>query len=427
MVTQIVMPQVGETTLEGKITAWLKKEGDRVAKGEPLFEIETDKATMDVESYAAGILRKILVPTGSVAKVTEVVAIIAEAEDNISAAVPSPAAAQPASPAAPMPPAGKTNGDGAPGARRRISPLARKVAASAGLSPDALYGLTGTGLDGAVNQADVRQYLASKQAAQPPATPAPPTFPPQTSGLSSDPRKSAAISGEIASADRVIPLSRMRRAIAERMTFSTREAPQFWMGADVSFAALVELREKINQGLADKPVSLSYTDFIIKAVALALRECPFMNASYSPNGVTQKAAVNVGFAAALEEGLVVPVVRDADSKSVSQISAERSRLAESARNGTLSQDELSGGTFTVSNLGMFRVDQFVAILNPPETGILSVGRIRQTLTLRDGQVAMTPTVSLGLTIDHRSTDGAQGARFFEKIIERLEEPLLLLV
>jgi pyruvate dehydrogenase E2 component (dihydrolipoamide acetyltransferase) len=417
MVTQIVMPQVGETTLEGKITAWLKKEGDRVAKGEPLFEIETDKATMDVESYAAGILRKILVPAGSMAKVTEVVAIIAEAEDNISAAVPSAAAAQPASPAAPMPQAGKTNGDGAHGARRRISPLARKVAASAGLSPDALYGLTGSGLDGAVNQADVLQYLASKQAAKPSAAPAPP--------VAVAARAAAAIAP--AAADRVIPLSRMRRAIAERMTFSTREAPQFWMGADVSFAALVELREKVNQRLADKAVSLSYTDFIIKAVAMALRECPFMNASYSPNGVTQKAAVNVGFAAALEEGLVVPVIRDADSKTVSQISAERSRLAESARNGTLSQDELSGGTFTVSNLGMFRVDQFVAILNPPETGILSVGRIRQTLTLRNGQVAMTPTVSLGLTIDHRSTDGAQGARFFEKIIERLEEPLLLLV
>jgi pyruvate dehydrogenase E2 component (dihydrolipoamide acetyltransferase) len=427
------MPQVGETTLEGKITAWLKKEGDRVAKGEPLFEIETDKATMDVESYAAGILRKILVPAGSVAKVTEVVAIIAEAEDNISAAVPA-AAAQPASSAAPMPQAGKTNGDGAHGTRRRISPLARKVAASAGLSPDALYGLTGTGLDGAVNQADVLQYLASTQAAKP--TAAPQIYADKrgseqqkgpTSGVSSDPRKSALISGEIASADRVIPLSRMRRAIAERMTFSTREAPQFWMGADVSFAALVELREKINQRLADQAVFLSYTDFIIKAVAMALRESPFMNASYSPNGITQKAAVNVGFAAALEEGLVVPVVRNADSKKVSQISAERSRLAESARNGTLSQDELSGGTFTVSNLGMFRVDQFVAILNPPETGILSVGRIRQALTLRDGQVAMVPTVSLGLTIDHRSTDGAQGAKFLEKVIERLEEPLLLLV
>jgi pyruvate dehydrogenase E2 component (dihydrolipoamide acetyltransferase) len=219
----------------------------------------------------------------------------------------------------------------------------------------------------------------------------------------------------------------MRRAIAERMTISTREVPQFWMGVDVSVGALVKLRETIDQRLAGKVASFSYTDFIIKAVAGALRECPFMNVSYTPGGIARKSAINVGFAVALEDGLIVPVIRNAGNKSLSEIAGERNRLTEDARKGVLSQEDITGGTFTVSNLGMFKVDQFVAILNPPETGILSVGRIRQSLALLDGQLATVPTMSIGLTIDHRSIDGAQGAKFLEKVIERLEEPILLLV
>jgi pyruvate dehydrogenase E2 component (dihydrolipoamide acetyltransferase) len=437
------MPQLGTTTLEGKITAWLKQEGDRVVKGEPLFEIETDKATMEVESLGTGVLRKILVHTGDLAKVTERVAILAEGDEDVSGLLPSRGAAEYLASDAPIHEENKS-GNGAAPARRRISPLARKIAGQAGLVPEMLSGLTGGGIEGAINKTDVLRFLAKRKESQAPdAVLAPPMqggnlqveadiecLPqsPEMHSVASAPSFQSAV-GQSAAVqnETIVPLSRMRRAIAERMTFSTREVPQFWMGVDVSVEALVKLREDIDQQLAGRVVSFSYTDFVIKAVAGALQECPFMNVSYTPNGIAQKSTINIGFAVALEEGLIVPVIRDAGNKSLSQISGERKRLAENARKGMLSQEDITGGTFTVSNLGMFKVDQFVAILNPPETGILSVGRIRDSLALLGGQVITVPTMSIGLTIDHRSIDGAQGAKFLERVIERLEEPILLLV
>lgn len=443
MVTEVVMPQLGTTTVEGKITVWLKQEGDRVVKGEPLFEIETDKANMEVESLGTGILRKILVRAGDLAKVTEPVAIIAEGDEDVTGLLPSQVGTECLGSGAPIHEE-KESGNGAVPARRRISPLARKIASQAGLVPEVLNGLTGGGVEGAINKADVLRFLSQRKELQ--ASDAVhatqiqggklqvkaeieclPQSPAMQSVASTPPVRSAVGQGVAIQDDKVVPLSRMRRAIAERMTFSTREVPQFWMGVDVSVGALVKLRETIDERLAGEVVSFSYTDFVIKAVAGALRECPFMNVSYTPNGIAQKSAINVGFAVALEEGLIVPVIRDAGNKSLSQIAGDRNRLAENARKGVLSQEDITGGTFTVSNLGMFKVDQFVAILNPPETGILSVGRIRQSLAMLDGQVAAVPTMSIGLTIDHRSIDGAQGAKFLEKVIERLEEPILLLV
>jgi pyruvate dehydrogenase E2 component (dihydrolipoamide acetyltransferase) len=320
--------------------------------------------------------------------------------------------------------------------------LARKIASQAGLVPEMLNGLSGGGIEGAINKSDVLRFLSQRKESQAPdAVHAPhggelqvkvdieclPQSPEKQSIASAPPLQSAVGQVTAIQDDELVPLSRMRRAIAERMTISTREVPQFWMGVDVSVGALVKLRETIDQRLAGKVASFSYTDFIIKAVAGALRECPFMNVSYTPGGIARKSAINVGFAVALEEGLIVPVIRNAGNKSLSEIAGERNRLTEDARKGVLSQEDITGGTFTVSNLGMFKVDQFVAILNPPETGILSVGRIRQSLALLDGQLATVPTMSIGLTIDHRSIDGAQGAKFLEKVIERLEEPILLLV
>jgi pyruvate dehydrogenase E2 component (dihydrolipoamide acetyltransferase) len=435
------MPQLGTTTLEGKIVAWLKQEGDRVVKGEPLFEVETDKAYMEIESLDTGILRKILVHAGDFVKVTEPVAIIAESDEDVPDLLPSPTAAECLSSGAPLHEE-KESGNGAVPARRRISPLARKIASQAGFVPEMLNGLSGGGIEGAINKSDVLRFLTqTKESQAPDAVHAPhggklqvkvdveclPQSPEKRSRASVPPLQSAVGQVIAIQDDEVVPLSRMRRAIAERMTISTREVPQFWMGVDVSVGALVKLRETINQRLPGKMVSFSYTDFIIKAVAGALRECPFMNVSYTPGGIAQKSAINVGFAVALEEGLIVPVVHNADNKSLSQIAGERNRLTEDARKGVLSQSDITGGTFTVSNLGMFKVDQFVAILNLPETGILSVGRIRQSLALLDGQLTTVPTMSIGLTIDHRSIDGAQGAKFLEKVIERLEEPILLLV
>jgi pyruvate dehydrogenase E2 component (dihydrolipoamide acetyltransferase) len=441
MVTEVVMPQLGTTTLEGKIIAWLKQEGDRVVKGEPLFEVETDKANMEVESLDTGILRKILVHAGDFVKVTEPVAIITEGDEDVPDLLPLPAATECLASGAPKPEE-KESGNGAVPARRHISPLARKIASQAGLVPEMLNGLSGGGIEGAINKSDVLRFLSQRKESQAPdAVHAPhggelqvkvdieclPQSPEKQSIASAPPLQSAVGQVTAIQDDELVPLSRMRRAIAERMTISTREVPQFWMGVDVSVGALVKLRETIDQRLAGKVASFSYTDFIIKAVAGALRECPFMNVSYTPGGIARKSAINVGFAVALEEGLIVPVIRNAGNKSLSEIAGERNRLTEDARKGVLSQEDITGGTFTVSNLGMFKVDQFVAILNPPETGILSVGRIRQSLALLDGQLATVPTMSIGLTIDHRSIDGAQGAKFLEKVIERLEEPILLLV
>jgi pyruvate dehydrogenase E2 component (dihydrolipoamide acetyltransferase) len=418
MEMKVVMPQLGISTLEGKITAWLKKEGDRVAKGEPLFEIETDKATMEVESLGSGILKKILIHAGNVAQVTEAVAILADGHEAILEPAASGSAAQSAGPnASTQNRAGAVPLQSAPSrppvtaaGRPRISPLARKIAAEAGITPQQLDSLTGTGIDKAVTKDDVLRLIAESKPAPAQALPA---VGPQV--------KPAGTRQE------VVPLSRMRRTIAERMVLSVREAPQFWMEGEAELASLIALRESMNRRLAGKDIKLSYTDFIVKAAADTLRECPFMNVSYSAAGIVRKSDINIGIAVALDDGLIVPVICNADRKTLPEIAQERSRLSENARKGTLTEREISEGTFTVSNLGMFKVGRFAAILNPPEAGILSVGCIRQSIQLREGQVTSVPTVSLGLTLDHRCVDGAQGAQFLEKIIERLQEPCLLLM
>jgi pyruvate dehydrogenase E2 component (dihydrolipoamide acetyltransferase) len=420
MEIKVVMPQLGISTLEGKITAWLKKEGDRVVKGEPLFEIETDKATMEVESLGSGILKKILIHTGNVAQVTEAVAILADGRETTL----EPAAAESPSPdvsiqkredSLPSQPTQSRPQEIVAG-RRRISPLARKIAAEAGIPLERLDSVIGTGVEKAISKDDVLKFLAENKPAQGQA--------PQSAHplAAKEPQVKP-----IDSQQEVVPLSRMRRVIAERMVLSVREAPQFWMEGEASFAALIALRESMNRRLAGNHIKLSYTDFIVKAVASSLRECPFMNVSYSAAGIIRKPDVNLGVAVALDEGLIVPVIHNADRKTLPEIAQERSCLSESARKGALTEREISGGTFTVSNLGMFKVGRFAAILNPPEAGILSVGCVRQSIQLQDGQVRSIPTVSLGLTVDHRCVDGAQGAQFLEKIIERLQEPFLLLM
>ena len=457
MVTEIVMPQLGISTLEGTITRWLKKEGDTVTKGEPLFEIETDKATMEVESLGSGVLRKILAQPGAVVKVTEKIAILADSGEDAGELLASKSAKEvPALQAhvAIAQPCARE----AVKARPRISPLVRKMAADAGVACEVLGKLAGSGPERAVSKSDFLKYLSQqsapqhiseRRAAQPPADVSCHTRPserqrqtahpglavadmqihPTTQYATSPPlvpTNGADGSPLVGIGDQVLPLTRMRRSIADRMTFSIREAPQFWLEGEANFSALIELRKNMNQQRPEKALALSYTDFVVKAVACALEDCPFINVSYSSAGIIRRANINIGLAVALNEGLIVPVISDADQKTVSQLAQERARLAESARKGKLAEKDLTGGSFTVSNLGMFQVNRFAAILNPPEAGILAVGRIRQALELRDGQVIAVPTVSLGLTIDHRAVDGAQGAKFLGRIVERLKEPYSLL-
>lgn len=415
MAIQVVMPQLGITTLEGTITNWLKNEGDTVSKSEPLFEIATDKVNMVVESLGEGILRRIIVPAGGTAKVTETVAIIAAADEDISALLPAaepaltapaptaPAAGETATPA-PVPAQEPSRSAG----RAKISPLARRIAQAEGISAGNLAAIAGSGIEGAVVKADILKYVAEQKSKEQAA---------------SAPKSLAAVE-EI---DKVLPLTPMRKTIADRMTLSTREAPQFWLGTEARLAAVIEWRKTLNERLAGKGAGLTYTDFFIKSAALALRDCPFMNASYTPEGIAVKANCNIGVAVAIDDGLIVPVIRNADKLSLAEIAAARTLLIEKAKNGRLSLEEFSGGTFTISNLGMFCVDQFVAIVNPPEAGILSVGRIKESLELRDDNVVNVPKIALGLSIDHRCVDGAQGAKFLQNLVERIEDPFRLLL
>jgi pyruvate dehydrogenase E2 component (dihydrolipoamide acetyltransferase) len=380
-----------------------------------------------------------------VVKVTEKVAILSESEEDVEELLASKSATVAPGLEAPVNIAQQYAHE-ALKARPRISPLVRKLAADAGVPCEVIGKLPGSGPEGAVSKTDFLKYLSQqsaapqrvseRRAAQPPADVSCHTRPSerqrhtavqQATSVSLVPTKEPDGSPLAGIGDQVLPLTRMRRAIADRMTFSTREAPQFWLEGEANFSALIELRNNMNQQQRpEKSLALSYTDFVVKAVACALEDCPFVNVSYSSTGIIRRANINIGIAVALDEGLMVPVISDADKKTVSQLAQERAWLAESARKGTLVEKEITGGSFTVSNLGMFQVNRFAAILNPPEAGILSVGRIRQALELRDGQVIAVPTVSLGLTIDHRAVDGAQGAKFLGRIVERLQAPYSLL-
>ncbi|GFN24172.1 dihydrolipoamide acetyltransferase family protein [Thermanaeromonas sp. C210] len=421
MVAQVVMPQVGITTTEAKIIQWLKKVGEKVTKGEPLFEVETDKATMEVEAPADGFLVRIDVGDGATAEVGRVVALIADSPDaDISSVSPASKvekalAGQGEGTKAEKEPDAKVGEKEPAKAGRdkfRITPLARRIAKEAGLSNEELANIKGSGAGGIINKADVLSYLEGKKAAQPPAEARRPAS-------AQAPRPVAKEEG-----DQVVELTRMRRAIAQRMCQSVLEAPQFWLGVNVKVDRLLEFRDRVNQ-LLPKEERITVTDMIVRACALALRAYPQVNATFTEEGILLKGRVNVGIAVAIDEGLIVPVVKDADKKALREIAAARRELVKRAREGVLSADELTGGTFTVSNLGMLGIDEFKAILNPPEAGILAVGQTQSALALIDGRVEEYKFVALRLTLDHRVVDGALGARFLSEVRRLLEEPYLL--
>ncbi|MGI6284724.1 dihydrolipoamide acetyltransferase family protein [Neomoorella humiferrea] len=426
MATKVVMPQVGLTTEEATIVQWLKNEGDPVKRGEPLFEVETDKATMTVESPADGILLKIAVPEGGVAKVTETVGLIGEEGEDVSSLLEEsgkdtdgPYSGKDSQDKervldGPQAGAAKEEAEREQGGRTRllISPLARRIAREAGITIEELKNVKGTGAGGAIIKRDVLSYLEVRVKAgkekvidRIPYTPSP-SIP--------------------ASGEQLVPLTKMRRTIAQRMTQSIREAPQFWLGAEVKADELLNCRERMNSGLPEDR-RITVTDLIVKACALALREHPYINATFTDEGIIVKQDINIGVAVAMEEGLIVPVLKGADRKSLSEIAASRRELVKKAREGMLTIDDATGGTFTVSNLGMWGIDEFVAIINPPEAGILAIGRVRPTFSVVNEQMKQVNVISLRLTLDHRVVDGAQGARFLARIKEYLEEPYLLLL
>jgi pyruvate dehydrogenase E2 component (dihydrolipoamide acetyltransferase) len=398
MSTDVIMPSLGFDMTEGLLARWLKNEGDPVEKGQAIAEIETEKATVEIEAAAAGILARIIVHAGETVPVGTLIGVIAEAGEEV-AAVSAPAPTPPAPPAqAPAPEAGE-GGAAPPGARVRASPVARKMAEEAGLD---LSRIKGTGPGGRVVERDVQAAIAAGSAPAPTGVPAG-TAPGAT-----------------------VPLNRLRKTIARRMTESKAAAPHFYITVEINMDDAMKMREQLN-ALAPEAERISINDLVVAAAARTLARFPALNASYREDYLEMHPQVNIGIAVELEDGLIPPVLRDADKKPLKRIAAESKALAERARTNKLRSDDLGGGTFTVSNLGMFDVDEFIAIINPPEAAILAVGAVTRRPVAAAGEVRIAPLMKTTLSVDHRVADGAQAGRFMQEFKKLLENPATLLI
>ncbi len=393
--TDVVMPRLSDSMEEGTILTWLKAAGEQVAVGEDLVEIETDKASMTYQADAAGELT-ILAGEGETVPLGGVIARIGE---------PGAAAGETA-PAAPA----STTGNGG---RGKASPLARRIARELGVS---LAGIAGSGPRGRIVKADVLASAGDAASAQQPtpAAAAPAAAAPA-------PASSASGKGDVI----VQQLTRQQQTAARRMAEAKATIPDFSISLDVDMAPAVDLRAQLKRAAGEGAVAPSYNDLVVKAAALALREEPRANGSYRDGTYELYSRVNVGIAVAAEDALIVPTIFDADGKSIGQVAREARELAERVRSGTITPPELSGATFTVSNIGMFGIAQFTPVINPPQAAILAVGALRETPVVVDGRLAPGLRMTLTLTCDHRILNGADGARFLSRICALLESPLRL--
>lgn len=415
----VLMPRLSDTMTEGVIAGWQKNVGDTVKKGEVLADIETDKATMELESYKDGILLYQGAKAGEKILVNDLLCIIGQPGLDVNAIVAAvkaggaaaPAAATPAATAAPAPQATPAPAAAAPAVvndgRIFASPLAKKVASEKGI--DLRY-VKGSGDNGRITKTDVDAYTpAAASAAPAPAA------------------KAAAVTttapAGVESFDEV-PVSQMRKTIARRLSESLFTAPHFYLTMSIDMDAAVAARAKINEVA---PVKVSFNDMVLKATALALKQHPKVNSSWLGDKIRYNHHINIGVAVAVEDGLLVPVVRFADTKSLSQIGAEVKEYAQKAKDKKLQPADWEGSTFTISNLGMFGIDQFTAIINPPDSCILAVGGISQVPVVKNGQVVPGNIMKVTMSCDHRSVDGATGAAFLQTLKSLLEEPLRMLV
>ena len=459
MATEVILPKLGQTMEEGTIVEWLKQEGDEVKRGEILFTVESDKATLEAESPGRGILRKILVPEGETVPVLTVVGVItrtaeedisgfgapgavaaAEVETTVPAAAEGPIEEPTEAPLTTRPDGGRlfasprarmrarelgvdlaqVTGTG-PGGRiverdvyahaeslPKATPMAVKVAADLGVD---LATVTGTGVGGKVTQEDVRAAAQPVEAAPAAVAPAP----------------AAAVKVAPAEVAATVPLSGLRGIIAERMAASAHSAARVTLVSEVDATAFVELRGQLKAAVSEAwGFAPGYTDLLVTIVARALREYPYMNARLNGDVIEQLTHVNVGVAVDAERGLLVPVLHDADQMGLRELGTEFRALVGRAREGKSLPDDLSGGTFTITNLGMFDVDAFTPIMNPPELAILGVGRIVAKPVVVEGEVAVRQMMTLSLTFDHRLVDVAPAARFLQRIKRLIESPYLLL-
>ncbi|MFP5517977.1 MAG: pyruvate dehydrogenase complex dihydrolipoamide acetyltransferase [Alphaproteobacteria bacterium] len=445
MTVQILMPALSPTMTEGNLAKWLKKEGDTVKSGDVLAEIETDKATMEVEAVDEGRIGKILIPAGSqgVAVNTPIAILLEEGEDESalasagSAPAPAPAAAPAAAPApaavpaAAAPAPASAPAPAASGERVFASPLARRIAEQAGVD---LKSVKGTGPHGRIVKADVEAAKAAgpaKAAAAPAvaqastaapaaAAPAPAAAPAKAEGVDAK-----ALADKLGMAYTAVPNSGMRKTIAKRLGEVKRTVPDYFLTVDVEIDALMKVRAELN-GRSDA-YKLSVNDFIIRAVALALKKVPALNAAWTDEAMLQFQHADISVAVATPTGLITPIVKKAETKGLADISNEMKALAKKARDNALKPEEYQGGTISISNLGMMGIKQFQAIINPPQACILAVGASEQRPVVKDGALAIATVMSLTGTFDHRVADGAVGAEFLGAVKKLLEDPLSMLL
>ena len=429
MAIQVLMPALSPTMEEGTLAKWLVKEGDVVKSGQILAEIETDKATMEFEAVDEGVIGKNLIAEGSAGvKVNTPIAVLLEDGEDASAAASAPVAAVPvaAAPAAAPAPAAVAAASAAPasgGARVFASPLARRIAAEKGLD---LGAVKGTGPHGRIVKADVEGAQAAPKAAAPAAAAAPVAAGPAPAAapsVSADAVKKLYADREFTE----MPLDGMRRTIAARLTEAKQTIPHFYLRRDVQLDTLMAFREQLNKSLEGRGVKLSVNDFIIKACALALQKVPDCNAVWAGDRVLKMKPSDVAVAVAIEGGLFTPVLKDADKKSLSALSAEMKDLAGRAKSKKLAPHEYQGGSFAISNLGMMGVENFDAVINPPHGSILAVGAgVKKPVVNKAGEIVVATMMSMTLSVDHRVIDGALGAEFLKAVIEGLENPMMML-
>jgi pyruvate dehydrogenase E2 component (dihydrolipoamide acetyltransferase) len=441
MATQVIMPKLSPTMEEGQLSRWLKKEGDKVSMGEPLAEIDTDKATMEMQALGNGVLRKILIQEGESAPLGQLIAIIGEPDEDISSLTSQAPASQPAKAAAPStekkeeaeePKPAKpaevetTAGDNGSQAaatipqsatgRLIVSPLAARMAAESGID---LRSVNGSGPGGRIIKRDVegligQQGSAAQAAAAPKQT--------HLRAVGSPAQKSAITA---ASAYRDEPASEMRRTIAKRLVTSLGPVPHFFLTTEIEMDRAAEMRSGINA--LDPDLKISINDIIIKVAAAALLQHSQVNASFQDKVVRYYEHADIGVAVAIEEGLITPIIRSADQKSLSEIASEVRDLAGRARERKLKPEEYMGATFSISNLGMFGIDEFTAVINPPEGAILAIGAMSPKPVVRDNAVVVRQMMRVTMSCDHRVIDGATGAKFLQTFKKILENPLFLVV
>jgi pyruvate dehydrogenase E2 component (dihydrolipoamide acetyltransferase) len=446
----VIMPKMGDAMEEGTLLRWLKQVGDEIAVGDPLAEIETDKVSLEIEATEAGVLSKTYVDEGATVPIGTPIAAIGEESAEVAAPARSEEAAEPeraaaAEPApaaesepvaaaaggangraaadvpAPAPveaaPAGATAGSGE---RLRASPLVKRLAAEHGID---LSNVTGTGPGGRI----VRDDIAALLTGAPRISPAPDqTAPPAPAQAPAAAPAAAAMPGPSGRPDGVPrELSKIRRTTGRRMAESKAAAPHFYVTSEVDMGSAAALREQINAQAPDDAAKVSFNDLIIKAAALALREYPNLNASLENDQLVEHPNIDINVAVAIEGGLIAPFVPDADQKGLITIARMTKDLVGRARNGGLTPDEYQGGTFTISNLGMFDVGEFIAIINPPQAAILAIGSIMDVPVVADGDIVPGKRMNITLSADHRVTDGAEVARYLQAVKRYLENPLTI--